>query len=98
VQVTAASCTGTFGRAAKASAGELMARGLVHFIASDAHDTRHRTPNLRDAYALLAGHWDEETIRPLFIENPKAVLTGGSIEFEMPPTTRRQRPWYQFWR
>lgn len=98
VQVTAASCTGTFGREVKASAREMMARGLVHFIASDAHDTRHRPPNLSDAYALLARQWGEETIRPLFVDNPKAVLSGDSIDFEMSSTTRPRRRWYQFWR
>ena len=47
VQVTAGSCTGTFGKQAQSCADALMRRGLVHFIASDAHDCRHRPPTLR---------------------------------------------------
>ena len=53
VQVTAGSVLGTFGKAARECSGELMARGLVHFIASDAHDCRHRPPTLRGAYEAL---------------------------------------------
>jgi tyrosine-protein phosphatase YwqE len=30
-----------------------MNRNLVHFIASDAHDTKYRTPVLRDAYEYV---------------------------------------------
>ncbi len=98
VQITAASCTGTFGRAAKACANELMTRGLVHFVASDAHDTSYRPPDLSQAYALLAGQWGEATVRPLFVENPAAVLTGNAIDVEVPTTVKGRRQWYQFWR
>ena len=76
VQVTAGSCTGTFGKAAGACAATLIERGLVHFIASDAHDTRRRSPRLREAYDFLSKKWGDERIRPLFADNPRAVLTG----------------------
>jgi protein-tyrosine phosphatase len=96
IQVTAGSCTGTFGRRAKASAYQLLERGLVHFIASDAHDCDRRSPNLREAYLSLTARWGEDRIRPLFADNPRAVLTGDAVEFEMSPTAKR-RKWYQFW-
>jgi hypothetical protein len=89
--------TGGFGRARKACAHRLMERGLTHFVASDAHDCTVRTPNLREAYAWLAERWDEEVIRPLFEENPKAALMGEAVEFEFRPGPARNRRWYQFW-
>jgi protein-tyrosine phosphatase len=46
VQVTGQSLLGNFGRSAKSVAVDLMNRDLVHFIASDAHDTAHRPPVL----------------------------------------------------
>lgn len=98
VQVTAGSCTGTFGRAAQACADALLRRGVVHFIASDAHDCTRRPPNLRPCYELLAQAWGEEHIRPLFDDNPRAVLTGDPIEYEFQPGDARPRRWYQFWR
>ena len=57
-----------------------MKRGLVHFIASDAHDCRHRSPSLSGAWATLAEQWGEDAIRPLFVDHPRAVLTGDTID------------------
>jgi protein-tyrosine phosphatase len=98
IQVTAGSCTGTFGRTAQASAFELISRGLVHFIASDAHDTRHRRPSLKEAYSLLEGRWGAAIVRPLFVDNPAAVLTGEGIEMPLPAASApRRRQWFRFW-
>ncbi|MEP7305871.1 MAG: CpsB/CapC family capsule biosynthesis tyrosine phosphatase [Acidobacteriota bacterium] len=97
VQVTAGSYTGTFGKGARQTANELMHRGLTHFVASDAHDVQFRSPSLLEAYTLLADEWGEDLIRPLFVENPRAVLTGAAVDFELPPTSVRRRKWYQFW-
>jgi protein-tyrosine phosphatase len=97
VQVTAGSCTGRFGKKAKLCAETLMKRGLVHFIASDAHDRRHRPPSLSGAYDALAEQWGEEAIQPLFVDHPRAVLTGDPIEFEFQPAVVRRRKWYHFW-
>lgn len=98
LQVTAGSCTGRFGKAAQACADALMRRGLVHFIASDAHDSKHRPPTLRPAYEALASVWGEDAIHPLFDDNPRAVLTGDTIEYEFQPQQAPRRKWYQFWR
>ena len=97
VQVTAGSYIGTFGKAARRCANELMHRGLTHFVASDAHDVQFRTPSLLEAYGLLADTWGEDLIRPLFVENPRAVLTGDAVDFEFPATGVKRRKWYQFW-
>ncbi len=46
LQVTAQSLMGRFGKSAKACAHELMGRGLVHFLASDARSPAVRGPAL----------------------------------------------------
>jgi protein-tyrosine phosphatase len=97
VQVTAGSCTGVFGKRARVCAETLMKRGMVHIIASDAHDCRRRTPSLSGAYKGLAEQWGEEAIEPLFVDHPRAVLTGDPIEFEFQPAAVKKRKWYQFW-
>jgi protein-tyrosine phosphatase len=97
VQVTASSYTGLFGKRVRACADDLLRRGLTHFVASDAHDCKYRTPNLQDAYVRLADEWGEERIRPLFVDNPKAVLTDEAVDFEFPPASVKSRKWYQFW-
>lgn len=97
LQVTATSITGLFGPGAQQSALQLIERGLVHFVASDAHNVRQRTPVLRTAYAQLCERWGEEVVGPLFVENPAAVVANEGLAFE-PPDLRRPRKWYQFWK
>ena len=71
--------------------------GLTHFVASDAHDLTFRTPSLREAYTALGDIWGEELIRPLFVDNPRAVLAGDTVDFELPASGGKRRKWYQFW-
>ena len=98
VQVTAGSCTGTFGKTAQSCALALMRRGLVHFIASDAHNCQRRSPDLQPAFETLARSWGEDSVRPLFEDNPRAVLTGDPIDYDFQPDEAPRRRWYQFWR
>ena len=49
---TAASVTGTFGPKAK-SALRWIEQGLIHFVASDAHNTRGRQLKLQPAYDVV---------------------------------------------
>jgi protein-tyrosine phosphatase len=73
-QVTAMSVTGEFGRRPQSVTWALLDAGLVHFLASDAHDTRRRPPGLRRACDLIAGRWGEPTARRLAADNPRAVI------------------------
>ncbi|PYQ63938.1 MAG: hypothetical protein DMF53_08850 [Acidobacteria bacterium] len=73
-QVTAMSVTGDFGRRPQAHTWALLDAGLVHFLASDSHDTRRRPPGLRRAHDLIAERWGGETARRLAADNPRAVM------------------------
>jgi protein-tyrosine phosphatase len=97
IQVTADSFLGNFGKPAESACRQLMAQKLVHFAASDAHDTMHRSPDMRDAYNLVASEYGEESARRFFTTNPKATLTGEDIECEDPEEFPRTRSWYRFW-
>jgi protein-tyrosine phosphatase len=77
VQVTAQSFLGYFGKQAARFANELMERRLVHFVASDGHDPKHRPPVLRGAYELIAGKYGGGIAEALFVKNPAAALIGG---------------------
>jgi protein-tyrosine phosphatase len=98
VQVTAQSITGDFGRRAQDFCRALMQRGLVHFVASDAHDTEHRPPRMDLAHAWLAEQYDESIAEILCVLNPGAALTGDSLpetRVEVAPVSRK---WYHFWK
>ena len=58
MQITAGSLAGTFGRNARYWAERMLAEGHVHILATDAHDTERRPPNLslgRDIAAKSVG-------------------------------------------
>jgi len=96
VQVTAQSFTGRFGRAARRTAERLLEVGLIHFVASDAHDTDDRPPVLRPAYQWVATRLSKEKADLLFVQNPAAVLQSGSIDLRTTREPGRLRKWYQF--
>jgi len=89
--ITAASLLGAFGERARAFAIEMLRRGLVHDIASDAHDHLHRPPGLRPAIERLepelpgiadAAAWYTVTA-------PVAILAGNDLTD--PPLFEPQR-------
>lgn len=92
VQVTAQSLLGRFGRQAKAAAEHLLEHGLVHFVASDAHDVKHRPPILTEGWQFVEERFGVETAERLFVTNPQAVLSGALIPCEQAPA--RRKAWY----
>lgn len=100
IQVTAGSVLGGFGRTAKQHADHLLKRKLVHFIASDAHNTQYRTTKLDEAYQFIAGREGQSTADRLFRENAAAVLAGEYLNIEevVPARSSKSRKWYEFWR
>jgi protein-tyrosine phosphatase len=96
VQVTALSVLGGFGKSAAATAHQLLSKGMVHVIASDAHDPVHRHPRLDEAYAAVAAQYGNDIAELLFTENPGAIIRGQFVPSDrIPPPERRK--WWQFW-
>ena len=80
--VTAGSLVGHFGGTVKRFTDDLFARGLVHNVASDAHDAERRSPALRPLLdeAVAAMPELERWLGYLTREVPRAILAG-----ERPP-------------
>jgi protein-tyrosine phosphatase len=79
VQITAQSITGAFGAGAHLAAVEFLRRGLVHLVGSDAHDTTHRPPILKEARRYVEDRYGAQVSGLLFHDNPAAILTGAGI-------------------
>lgn len=86
-QLTAASLLGAFGERAADAAEEFFRRGLVHFVASDAHSLHKRPPRLAEAREHVRRNWGEEAETGLFEANPEALLASEPIPWS--PTRRR---------
>ncbi len=74
--ITAGSLVGRFGKSVRGFAKRLLAEGLVHNVASDAHDCHRRPPGmaaeLREAGVAELSDW-------LTIAVPAAILAGDEI-------------------
>ncbi len=81
VQVTGGSLTGTFGPKARQHALKWMGQGLVHFVASDAHNTRGRPLKLQPAYQVVLEKFGVEKARALFLDNPMAAFEGRDLPY-----------------
>src|SRR5205085_9057430 len=88
--VTAGSVSGRWGRLVKKFTEELFRRGLVHNLASDAHDADERSPALApqidDVVRTLPEL--EGWIGWLTDEVPRAIVAGEPVEREAPRIER----------
>lgn len=74
IQINKGSLSGHFGGGARHLAYELLEQGLVSCIASDAHGTVSRTPDMSDIYEFLAVEYSPELARLLLKDNPNRIV------------------------
>ena len=89
LQITAASLTGAFGSSCQEIAELAVDEGLLHFIASDAHDTKHRPFGMRDAYDTICDMAGEELADLVCCENPARVFEGDDVKGGLAGKTAR---------
>lgn len=82
LQVTGMSVIGAMGRRAAACCEWLLDGELVHFVASDGHNTTNRPPVLSAAFRAVAEGWGEDTAYRLMCENPQRVTGDEPLEGE----------------
>lgn len=80
-QVTGGSLTGRFGPAAQKMSLAWIARGLVHFVASDAHNLTARPHKLRFAFDAVRAKFGKEKAEALLVENPLAAFEGHPLPY-----------------
>lgn len=90
LQITAASLTGTFGSSCQEIAELAVEEGLVHFIASDAHDTKHRPFGMRDAYDTICDMAGEKLADLVCCENPARIFEGDDVKGGLVGQTERR--------
>ena len=74
MQLTAGSLMGKFGSRARIWAEKMLDEGIVHLLATDAHDVTRRPPRLAEARDRLAERCGEDTATALVVTNPLYIL------------------------
>jgi protein-tyrosine phosphatase len=89
-QITTGSILGHFGSDTSRFSEELLRKGLVHVLASDAHNTRGRPPLLGEAVRAIEPLVGERRAGFMVTDAPAALLRGESPE--MPPVEAAAPP------
>ena len=75
LQVNAGSILGKHGLGVSLYCRKLLRKGLVSFVASDAHDPKDRTPALRACYDRVRTLRGEAVAQAVFAENAQRILS-----------------------
>jgi protein-tyrosine phosphatase len=94
LQITAGSLCGTFGSACQQLAEWILAEGLAHFIATDAHGSSSRRPLLRRAFQRVVELAGDDTAIDLCRRNSALVASGRSVQPGRRTTPQSKRSWW----
>ena len=98
-QMDTGSITGQFGKKVQKAARVMLENGLIHFIASDCHNTRNRLPGMSAAVETTAKIVGEEYARDMAGANPAAVVEGKPVPNRPTPTPpQKKKRWSLFGR
>lgn len=78
-QLTAGSLMGAYGPAVQQLADLLLARGMVHLVASNAHGTGRQRPLLGQTFHYLCRRLGRRRAELLCRDNPSALIEGGEL-------------------
>ena len=91
MQLTAGSVTGHFGKRTRYWAERMLDDGLVHILATDAHNLRSRAPILSEAVDAVSGRMGRQAADDMVLTRPRAVLENASPA-SAPPAVGHRRP------
>ena len=93
-QITTGSVTGIFGAEVRSFSEEIVRKGLVHVLASDAHNVRGRPPILSRALAALEPWIGAGRARAMASSAPAALLAGREPALPpVEPSAPRRSAW-----
>ncbi len=79
IQVNKGSILGRLGRHAQSTADWILDHGLAHAVASDAHSSVMRTPDVTQLRQYLFDFYDSEYAEILLELNPSRILNGRAV-------------------
>ncbi|MBG1232687.1 CpsB/CapC family capsule biosynthesis tyrosine phosphatase [Aestuariivirga litoralis] len=91
MQVTAGSLTGRFGKRAQYWANRMLAEGLFHIVATDAHNVTSRPPLMAEAVRLLEQEVGVEEARNMAFTRPAMMLDNEAAD-QLPPILAPVKP------
>lgn len=84
MQLTAGSVTGRFGKRTQYWAERMLDDGIVHILATDAHNLRNRVPVLSEAVQAVSQRLGAQAAQDMVLTRPLAVLEN-ALPASLPP-------------
>ncbi len=92
MQITAGSLMGSFGPPPQQMAEWMLSKGLVHFVATDAHGVRSRRPLMSRAFHRVEKLIGREAAVEICCRNPALVAEGRPVDAARLPA--RRKSWF----
>lgn len=83
-QLDLPSIIGHHGSKVKNTAEVLLKHDMIHFIGTDAHSSRRRTPKTKEALEILNSTIGKEKLEKILYNNPEAIIKNQDIIIEAP--------------
>ena len=93
-QLTASSLLDGADRRTRATAEDLLVRGLVQVLATDGHDAHHRAPRLSESLDAAARIVGGEQPEAMVTSIPEAILADQEMTTQIPQLTKSGRRWH----
>lgn len=98
IQLTAGSLTGRFGKTPRYWSEKMLDDGIVHLLATDAHNLRSRPPFLAEGGVAAESWVGKEEARRLIVDRPRAIWENSAPDRVRPPPAfdasgKRGGPW-----
>ena len=94
-QLNLPSIEGRYGEEVKATAGILLKHNMIHFLGTDSHTNRGRSPKVKNSLTILETIVSDEDMEYLRHKNAKLLLENKIIDIKTPIkyNPRRQKSW-----
>jgi len=90
-QANSGSFSGMYGSKVEDAVFRFLELNLIHFIASDGHNSRSKAPRLSEAVKRAEGIIGEKGARALVEENPKAVIDDLELPYLREPVNPEEK-------
>lgn len=79
IQVNKGSVLGRFGEGPRAAADWILEHGFAHIVASDAHGTQRRTPDMTEVFEYISDNYSKRYAEILLSANPNRIAEGKPV-------------------
>lgn len=95
-QLNLPSLEGKYGDKIKTTGEILLKHNMIHFVGTDAHSPRRRSPNIEKSLEVLKKLVDRETFNKITYINGQCILDNKMIEADSPVEYKKQKSFLYF--